>query len=66
MPPAGAPPRHRPFITALGIGQICSWGSLFYSFPLMAQMMGPELGWSKSEIYLAVHIKMFYLNLLRQ
>ncbi len=56
MPPAGAPPRHRPFITALGIGQICSWGSLFYSFPLMAQMMGPELGWSKSEIYLAASI----------
>lgn len=38
-------------ITALGIGQICSWGSLFYSFPLIAEAMRAELGWSKPELY---------------
>ena len=39
------------FITALGIGQICSWGSLYYSFPQIAEAMGQELGWSKPELY---------------
>ncbi|MEP9348334.1 MFS transporter [Xanthobacter sp. KR7-225] len=39
------------FITGLGIGQICSWGSLYYSFPLLAQAMEHELGWSKPELY---------------
>jgi MFS family permease len=38
-------------ITALGIAQICSWGSLFYSFPLIAEAMRPDLGWSKPELY---------------
>jgi len=39
------------FITALGIGQICSWGSLYYSFPQLAAAMGHDLGWSKPELY---------------
>lgn len=39
------------FITGLGIGQICSWGSLYYSFPLIAEAMERELGWSKPELY---------------
>jgi predicted MFS family arabinose efflux permease len=38
-------------VTALGIGQICSWGSLYYSFPLIAEAMGAELGWSKPDLY---------------
>lgn len=38
-------------ITALGIGQICSWGSLYYSFPLIAEAMRVELGWSKPLLY---------------
>lgn len=38
-------------ITALGIGQICSWGSLYYSFPLIAEAMNAELGWSKPSLY---------------
>jgi hypothetical protein len=28
------------FINGLGIGQIVSWGSLYYSFPLLAEPMG--------------------------
>ena len=35
----------------LGLGQICSWGTLYYSFPLIALQMEAELGWSKSELY---------------
>lgn len=39
------------FIHGLGIGQIVSWGSLYYSFPLIAEPMGRELGLSKPAIY---------------
>jgi len=35
----------------LGLGQICSWGTLYYSFPLIALGMEAELGWSKSQLY---------------
>lgn len=39
------------FITCLGIGQICSWGSLYYSFPMIAEAMGHDLGWSKPQLF---------------
>lgn len=38
-------------ISALGVGQIASWGSLYYSFPLIAEAMGLEFGWSKPDLY---------------
>ena len=37
--------------TVLGIGQICSWGTLYYSFPLIVLGMEQELGWSKAQLY---------------
>jgi predicted MFS family arabinose efflux permease len=40
-----------PFITGLGIAQICSWGSLYYSFPQMAAAMEKDLGWSSTQVY---------------
>jgi predicted MFS family arabinose efflux permease len=40
-----------PFITGLGIAQICSWGSLYYSFPQIAAAMEAELGWSSTQVY---------------
>lgn len=46
----------RRLITLLGIAQICSWGSLFYSFPLIAEAMRGDLGWSKPELYGAVSL----------
>lgn len=46
----------RALITALGIGQICAWGSLYYSFPLIAEAMMAELGWSKTDVYGAATI----------
>lgn len=41
----------RHFITALGIGQISSWGTLYYAYPLIGEAMGADLGWSKTEIF---------------
>ncbi len=40
-----------PFITGLGIAQICSWGSLYYSFPQIAAAMEVDLGWTSTQIY---------------
>lgn len=40
-----------PFITGLGIAQIGSWGSLYYSFPQIAAAMEKDLGWSSTQIY---------------
>lgn len=39
------------FITGLGVAQIASWGSLYYSFPLIATAMEADLGWSKTTLY---------------
>ncbi len=44
------------FITGLGVAQICSWGSLYYSFPLIASAMEADLGWSKTDLYLGATI----------
>ncbi|MDP9145407.1 MAG: MFS transporter, partial [Actinomycetota bacterium] len=35
----------------LGFGQIVSWGTLFYSFPLIAVPMSHDLGVSKVGAY---------------
>jgi len=39
------------FIGGLGVAQICSWGSLYYSFPQIAEAMRGDLGFSKPELY---------------
>ncbi|MFW7342287.1 MFS transporter [Pollutimonas sp. H1-120] len=46
----------RGLIIALGIGQVCAWGSLYYSFTLIAEAMMAELGWSKTDVYGAATI----------
>lgn len=38
-------------ITLLGIAQICSWGSLYYSFPQIAEAVMVEFPWSRSQTY---------------
>lgn len=48
---AEASPGNGWLVTALGAAQVCSWGSLFYSFPLIAEAMRGDLGWSKPELY---------------
>jgi predicted MFS family arabinose efflux permease len=39
------------FITGLGIAQIASWGTLYYSFPMIATGMEADSGWDKTAIY---------------
>jgi MFS family permease len=39
------------FLTGLGIGQICSYGSLYYGFPLIGEAMARDLGQGKPVIY---------------
>ncbi|HYH22680.1 MAG TPA: MFS transporter [Azospirillum sp.] len=41
----------RRFIAALGVGQIVSWGTLYYSFPLLAGPMAQEFGVGKPAVY---------------
>jgi predicted MFS family arabinose efflux permease len=51
------------FISALGAAQICSWGTLFYGFPLIAEAMRTDLGWSKPELYGAATVGMLLAGL---
>lgn len=44
------------FITGLGIGQITTWGTFFYTFPLIAGPMAEELSLSKPAVYAAASI----------
>ncbi len=39
------------FISALGVGQICSWGSLYYAFPLIAEQIERDTGWTRTSLY---------------
>ena len=45
--------RHRGFITGLGIGQIVSWGTMYYSFPLLAIPIAEAFKVDKPTVYLA-------------
>lgn len=49
--PGGKALARRHFVTGLGVGQIASWGSLYYAFPLIGEAMGRDLGWSKTEVF---------------
>ena len=52
MEPEGASRRgETAFLSAIGFGQVCSWGTLYYSFALMVEAMRTDLGWPKTEIY---------------
>lgn len=52
------------FITGLGAGQIVSWGSFYYSFPLIVEPMGKELGLSKPDLYLGATIGLALAGLI--
>ena len=41
----------RAFLAALGIGQVCSWGTLYYSFPQISSAMAADFGWERSQQY---------------
>src|SRR5918997_3936746 len=46
------PPDRMPwaFVSALSLGQLVSFGTIFYAFALFVDPMGQELGWGKSEL----------------
>jgi hypothetical protein len=54
----------RRFVGGLGLAQICSWGSLYYSFPLIAQAMEADLGWTKPQLYGAATLGMVIAGLV--
>jgi len=43
-------------LALLGIAQICSWGTLYYSFPQLAEAMISEFSWIKSDVYGALTV----------
>src|SRR3981081_1942953 len=47
---AGGPWRKRP-ARMLSIGQLISWGLVYYTFPLFVVPMTEELGWSRSAMF---------------
>ncbi|WP_081816720.1 MFS transporter [Fodinicurvata fenggangensis] len=51
LPLGGQRAGRRRFIAALGLGQIISWGTFYYSFPLIAEAMAPDLAADKPAIY---------------
>lgn len=60
---AASGPRPRSFIAGLGIGQIISWGTLYYSFPLIAERMGTDLGLDRPAIYGAATVGLLIASL---
>jgi predicted MFS family arabinose efflux permease len=52
------------FLSGLGAAQICSWGSLYYSFPLIAEAMEQDLGWPKPALYGAMALGVLLSALL--
>jgi MFS family permease len=51
------------FISALGVGQICSWGSLYYAFPLIAEQIERETGWTRTSLYGAATVGLLFAAL---
>lgn len=50
---AGGPWRKRPstILWVLSIGQLISWGLVYYTFPLFIAPMEQELGWTRSSMF---------------
>nr|WP_282189126.1 MFS transporter [Azospirillum sp. SYSU D00513] len=63
---AGRParrPGQRLFIAGLGVGQIVSWGTFYYSFPLIAGPMAEEFAMTKPEVYGAATVGLLVASL---
>lgn len=50
---AGGPWRKRPstILWVLSLGQLITWGLVYYTFPLFVVPMEKELGWSRTELF---------------
>ncbi len=51
--PRGGPWRKRPstILWVLSLGQLITWGLVYYTFPLFVVPMEKELGWSRDQLY---------------
>ncbi|ESP94183.1 MULTISPECIES: MFS transporter [Pseudoalteromonas] len=47
-------------LALLGFAQICSWGTLYYSFPQLAEAMLSEFNWAKSDVYGALSVSLLF------
>ncbi len=47
------PWRKRPstILWVLSLGQLITWGLVYYTFPLFVVPLGKELGWSRNELF---------------
>lgn len=50
-------------LALLGVAQICSWGTLYYSFPQLAQAITIEFGWLKSDVYIALTLCLVFSSI---
>jgi MFS family permease len=50
---SAGPERGWVLVLALAIGQLISWGTTFYTFPLVIDPMIGELGWARTTAYMA-------------
>lgn len=50
-------------VVVLALGQVCSWGSIYYSFSLFVVPMEQELGWDRTEINGAISIGLLVTGL---
>jgi len=50
-------------VVVLALAQICSWGSIYYSFSLFVVPMEQELGWGRTEINGAISIGLLVTGL---
>jgi len=62
-PPGAAAPGATLFVSALGLAQICSWGSLYYAFPLIAEQIEREMGWTRTSLYGAATVGLLFAAL---
>lgn len=60
LPPKSDNSNDKFSISALGLAQICSWGTLYYSFPQLAEAMMGEYHWNKSEVYGALTVSLLF------
>lgn len=60
------PPRVRPhlLIWGLALGQMVSWGTLYYSLAVVALRMEQELGWSKVEINAGLTVNLLVASIM--
>jgi MFS family permease len=51
--PGGGPWRKRPstILWVLSLGQLITWGLVYYTFPLFVAPMEHELGWTRDQLY---------------